>query len=117
MNEYPHKDRNGRALRTPLQVLWDDNGDFGRRIKELATDDIHSLLKGGVLVQFVEVNVGEKLLWVPHSDRFRYWKSRKSNLFCDGNLRLEDYPDSFFWDASEWFGRQGEIIVVLEKNH
>ncbi|KAA0699945.1 hypothetical protein DTW90_11590 [Neorhizobium sp. P12A] len=111
-----HRDLYGWALTMPLEVLWDDKGDFGRKVRDLTTEDIRTLLKAGP-VQFVEADVGKRLRWVPESDRFDYWKAIKPNLFEDGKHHLDDYPNGFFLAASEWSGRQGETIVALEKHH
>jgi hypothetical protein len=97
--------------------LWDDKGDFGNCVRdEVDEEDIRSMLREGPL-QFVEVNVGWPLRWIPQSDRFKFWKSLQKNLWVLEKPYIEDYPESFYYCASEWTGRDDARIIVLFKWH
>lgn len=100
-----------------LNKLWDANGEFGQCVKNgLTEEDIRAMLREGP-IRFLEVDVGRPLRWIPLNERFEFWKSVRSNLHVSEKPYLEDYPSCFFYGASEWAGRGGERLIVLQKFH
>ena len=100
----------------PLEELWDDDGAFGRRVAHLSTDQIKAILKGGS-VRFVEANVGEPLCWTAPAECYFRWKQVVAHVADADRFLLEDFPDEWAFVASEWEGRSGERLILLEKHH
>lgn len=100
----------------PLEELWDDDGAFGRHVEHLSTDQIKAILRSGK-VRFVEANVGEPLRWTAPDDCFARWRQVAANVTDVERFALEDFPDEWAFVASEWEGRSGERLILLEKHH
>jgi hypothetical protein len=103
----------------PVQALWTDDGELSAtRARRLDRDAVLELLRRGP-VQFVVANVGDRLRWVPLTDRFEFWKSDVSLHLADGEKsHLDDFPDAAAYVASEWLVSGHEPpIVLLEMHH
>jgi hypothetical protein len=108
------------VARLPLTELWREDGFATSSCKRLlAEDDITALLRAG-RVQFVIVNVGSKLSWIPSGECFDFWKHEvKPHLAEPGSsARLEDFPGDYCYFASEWGSDDTSLpIVVCTKEH
>jgi hypothetical protein len=103
----------------PAQELWAGQRLVSTiRLRNLTIDDITSLLRAGE-VRFVVADVGKELRWVPNNERFDFWKNEvKPHLTTREDRKgLDEFPDSYFYIASEWQSYSGETIVLLEKRH
>jgi hypothetical protein len=102
----------------PLTELWDDNGTFsGERIRNLAQTDLLELLRSGP-VQFLMADPGLKLRWIPTTQRFEFWKAVRPQIAHPGKpVYREQFPNEIAYIASEWRGRTGECLILLEKYH
>lgn len=108
-----------KVLRLPLEVLWDSNGDEMPAVKQrtLTSPDIKEVLRRGG-VHFVVANVGHPLNRVEDAEVFTFWKNEvHRHLYDESRPYLEDYPDGYFYWASEWPLPSGETIIVLEMEH
>lgn len=63
-------------------------------------------------------NCGAKLNWVPTQERFEFWKTVRRQIADPMNpIRLDRFPNETAYTASEWRGRAGERLVLLETHH
>lgn len=104
----------------PLEILWDASGFLQTtRGQYLTREDIQQLLKEGAKT-FVVANPGDPLRWIPKKECFLFWKSEvKPHVSASYKERysLSDYPDGYFYVASEWLLASGEPIILLENMH
>jgi hypothetical protein len=105
-----------KVHRLPLEELWDEDGKFGTKVRDLAFKELNSILQTSS-VHFVEANVGSPLKWIPLEDCHRFWQSVRPNIAKSDEIPLDDYPQGFAYGPSEWLGRSGERIIVLEMYH
>lgn len=108
------------VTRLPLDELWRGDGKSSRsRGPLLSADDITALLKTAP-VEFVVADVGSSLRWIELDECYQFWKSAaKSHVaMADRRWRLEDFPDHYFYVASQW-SMPGNLyqIVLLERHH
>jgi len=102
----------------PLTEIWDDRGTIlGERIRYLDQITVRELLRSGA-VQFVVADPGLELDWIPAEKRFAFWKTARPQVAnTDGPVCLEEFPHEFYYIASEWRGRAGECLILLERHH
>jgi hypothetical protein len=102
----------------PLTELWDETGPLtGERIRILDGNLIRGLMGTGQ-VQFIVANCGAKLNWIPMQERFDFWKAIRPQV-ADAlkPIFLERFPNQTAYIASEWRGRAGECLILLEMHH
>ena len=102
----------------PLAEIWDDSGTLsGERIRELDQSGLRELVRSSP-VQFVVADPGLKLNWIPAEKCFEFWKGVRSQI-ADPTKRiyLRQFPNETAYIASEWRGRPGECLILLEKVH
>lgn len=108
------------VTKLPLAELWDDQGTLtGGRIRSLHRSNLAELLRSGP-VQFVMADCGSNLEWIPMDERFAFWKriqQQIADLDPHQPIRLEQFPNETPYTASQWCGRAGECVVLLEKHH
>ena len=108
------------VTRLPLQELWWPDGFATTNcIRSLGKDEISSLLRAGP-IQFVTVDVGSALQWIPVEDCHEYWKREvKPHLAeMESHAPLSQFPNDYCYFASQWESRDPTtMIVVLEKHH
>lgn len=106
------------VTKLPLDELWDESGTLSEgRIRTLDQNNLAQLLRAKP-VQFVVVDIGRKPNWIPIQDRFDFWKTvRPQILDSPGPIYLEHFPSNTAYAASEWRGRAGECLILLEKHH
>jgi hypothetical protein len=106
------------VTRIPLTELWDASGKLtDERVRDLDTSSITELLRAGP-VQFVVADCGLKLRWIPTPQRFDFWKRARPQIADPGKpIYLKQFPNETAYSASEWRGRTGECLVLLEKHH
>lgn len=105
-----------RVTRIPLEELWDDKGAFGQRLSYLTAHRIKEILRQAP-VRLVEADVGAGLRWTAPEDCYARWKQVAANVADPDGFSLEDFPDDVAFVASEWRGRAGERLIVLELHH
>lgn len=99
-----------------LEKLHHD-GEIGRLVRDdLSDEDIRALLREGP-IGFVEVDAGQPVRRIPPENCFEFWKAARSNLCAAERAYLEDYPNCFFYRASEWMKTDGVRLIVLVKYH
>jgi hypothetical protein len=101
-----------------LSELWDEKGTLlGARIRHLDPNFIRELLQAGP-AQFVTANCGAKLNWIPTQERFEFWKTVRPQIADPMKpIQLNRFPNETVYTASEWRGRIGECLILLEKHH
>ena len=102
----------------PRTEIWDDRGTIaGERIRHLDQSTVRALVRSGA-VQFVVADPGLKLDWISTEKRFEFWKAVKPQIANrDRPVRREEFPNEFFYIASEWRGRAGACLILLERHH
>jgi hypothetical protein len=102
----------------PLTELWDETGTLpGERIRHVDGNLIRGLMGTGQ-VQFIVADCGAKLNWIPMQERFEFWKAIRPQVADAGRpICLERFPNQIAYIASEWRGRSGEWLILLEMNH
>jgi len=102
----------------PLTDLWNENGVISEeRLTYLIDEEIRNLLKKGK-VQFVVANVGCPLEWIPIDNCFDFYKTKLKNRIADKEVNyLDNFPDNYFFYASEWKSNNLLPIVSLEMYH
>ena len=107
------------VTKIPLTELWDD-GDgtsTGERVRNLDQNDVVELLRSGP-VQFLVADPGLKLRWIPTPQRFEFWKTVRPQIAHPGKpIYREQFPNETAYIASEWRGRTGECLILLEQYH
>lgn len=105
----------------PLRELWDECGVIVRAVKvrPLSSSGIAALLRVG-RVRFVVADIGSRLQWIAPEQCYHFWKTEAKSHIAEPDLpsHLEDFPDEYFYTASEWKASNGiEPIVLLAKSH
>jgi len=102
----------------PLTELWNERGTITKeRLRWLAKSELAELLKAGPL-QFVIADCGIKLMWIPAQQRFEFWKTVELQIADSAKpICRAQFPKEIAYVASEWRGRAGECLVLLEKHH
>ncbi|MBA3425074.1 MAG: hypothetical protein ACR2HO_02435 [Rubrobacteraceae bacterium] len=88
----------------------------GRDLDESAIADLLRQSR----VDFVVADPGLPLRWIPAEECFVFWKSEVKTRVADPAVkrhRLENYPDEYFYFASEWQPFEDRPVVLLEANH
>lgn len=110
----------GIVTRMPLIELWRADGfTTTARLRDLKAEDIADLLRAG-RVQFVVVNLGHKLNWIPLGECFDFWNSKVRPHLAESGawFRPEAFPGEYCYSASEWADIEGRPpIVALEMSH
>ena len=106
------------VTKMPLNEIWDDSGTLtGERIRYLDHNSLRELVRSGP-VQFVVADPGSKLHWIPTEKRFEFWKMARPQIADTTKpILLGQFPNKTAYIASEWRGRAGECLVLLEKHH
>ena len=106
------------VTRLPLAELWDEGGTLqGERIRHLDQKLIRELVRTGP-VQFIVAKCGAKLNWIPTQERFEFWKTVRPQIADPMKpIQLNQFPNETAYTASEWRGRIGECLILLEKHH
>ena len=106
------------VTKIPLTELWDGKGKIdSERICYLDQRKLAELLRASE-VHFVVADCGLKLEWIPPQERFRFWKRVRRQIADPGKpIYRETFPQEIAYIASEWRGRAGECLVLLEKHH
>jgi hypothetical protein len=106
------------VTKIPLTELWDEKGALpGERIRQLDENLIRGLMGTGQ-VQFIVANCGEKLNWIPMSERFEFWKTVRPQVAAPSQpVHLKQFPNETAYVASEWRGNTGECLILLEAHH
>ena len=106
------------VMRMPLTELWDDSGTLiGNRIRSLDQPGLRELLGTGP-VQFVVAHCGLKLKWIPMEQQFDFWKTVRLQIADpEKPIYLNQFPNEMAYIASEWRGRAGECLILLESHH
>lgn len=101
-----------------MTELWDDDGTLnGERIRNLTRNDLAELLRSGP-VQFLLADPGLNLRWIPTAQTFEFWKTLRAQIALPGKpIYREQFPNETAYIASEWRGRTGECLILLEKYH
>jgi hypothetical protein len=106
------------VIQTPLTELWTSKEALGhKRIRNLGKEDIRAMIKAKP-IEFVFADVGRQLIWTDKSKCFDVWKNEiEKHLIEREKIKLDDYPDSYGYVASEWANDGSSPIVLLEKLH
>jgi hypothetical protein len=69
-------------------------------------------------VQFVVADCGQKLRWILTHEGFEFWKTVRLQIADPLKpIYLEQFPNETAYTASEWRGRTGECLILLEEHH
>jgi hypothetical protein len=105
---------------TPVRELWRSDGSVLECSKKiLDVEDIRDLLRLSA-VEFVVADPGSALKWIPVVECRAFWKKEVRARVANpkGKVRLEDFPDEYFYLASQWRDPKfSSPIVLLEKHH
>ena len=103
----------------PLRELFDETGPVeASRGIDLSADDVRVRL-GESRFQFVIADVGSKPRWIAKPEAFAIWRDEILPHLAPtaAVVRLDEYPGSYFYRASEWIMSDGTAVVVLERLH
>ncbi len=106
------------VTKIPLTELWDESGTLaGHRIRDLNENTLRDLMRSGS-VQFVVADCGLKLDWISREKHFDFWKTVRPQIADpEKPVFLASFPNKTAYIASEWRGRAGECLVLLERLH
>lgn len=106
------------VTKIPLTEIWADRGTISNeRLRRLDQSNLAELLRAGPL-QFLVADCGLKLMWIPTQQRFEFWETVKPQIADPAKpIYREQFPDETAYIASEWRGRAGECLILLEKHH
>ena len=103
----------------PLESLWTDEEQIeASRERYLTAADLTEMLKMHP-VEFIVADVGAPLKRISVDKCYEFWESevRRHLLNPHGKVDRSKLPDDYGYLASEWSGRIGVPIVLLEKIH
>ncbi|HKW64513.1 MAG TPA: hypothetical protein VJN89_18315 [Candidatus Acidoferrum sp.] len=61
---------------------------------------------------------GLKLKCIPTEQRFEFWKKAGQQIaHPEKPIYLKEFPNETAYIASQWLGRAGECLILLEKHH
>ena len=102
----------------PLTEIWDDSGTLNcERLRYLDWSALRDLVRS-CCVQFIVADAGLKLDWIQTEKRFELWKSIRPQIADPAKpILLGNFPNETAYIASEWRGRAGECLVLLERHH
>lgn len=100
----------------PLEILWDEQGEFGTRLRDVLLAEADEFVRREKLT-IVMASPGALLRWVTPPDSFAYWRQAKANVCDDEVIHLDKYPGGFAYSPSLWAGREGARIILLEEYH
>jgi hypothetical protein len=106
------------VTKMPLTELWNESGTLtDERVGNRNASDLVEFLGAGPL-QFVVADSGLKLAWIPTEQRFEFWETVKPQIADpEKPIYREQFPNQTAYVASEWRGRLGERLILLEKHH
>jgi len=106
------------VTKIPLTELWDESGTIGGgRIRDLNENTLLEMIRSGS-VRFVVADCGLKLDWISREKHFDFWKTIRPQVADPAErIFLRNFPNETAYVASEWRGRAGECLVLLEKYH
>ena len=106
------------VTKLPLAELWDESGTLtGDRLRTLDQSNLAELLRTAP-VQFVVADCGLQLRWIPTEQRFEFWKAIRLQIADPSRpMYLKQFPNETAYIASEWRGRSGESLILLEAHH
>jgi hypothetical protein len=106
------------VTKLPLAELWDESGPLtGDRLRTLDQSSLAELLRTGP-VQFVVADCGLQLRWIPTEQRFEFWKAVQPQIADPSKpMYLKQFSKETAYIASEWCGRSGEPLILLETHH
>ena len=106
------------VTKLPLAELWDESGTLtGDRLRNLDQSNLAELLRTAP-VQFVVADCGLQLRWIPTEQRFEFWKAIRLQIADPSRpMYLKQFPNETAYMASEWRGRSGEPLILLETHH
>jgi hypothetical protein len=59
-----------------------------------------------------------KLRWIPTQQQFEFWKTIRPQIAePEEPIFLKQFPKETAYIASEWRGRAGECLILLETHH
>jgi hypothetical protein len=102
----------------PLSEIWDESGTIpGERVRYVNEKLIRELVFTSE-VTFIVADPGKKLRWIPTGERFNFWKTVRQQIADPTKaIYLERFPNRMAFVASEWRGRSGECLILLETHH
>ena len=106
------------VTKLPLPELWDASGPLtGDRLRTLDQSSLAELLRTGP-VQFVVADCGLQLSWIPTEQRFELWKAVQLQIADPSKpIYLKQFSNETAYVATEWRGRSGEPLILLETHH
>jgi hypothetical protein len=112
------KPRQRIVTKLPLAELWDESGPLaGDRLRTLDQSNLAELLRTAP-VRFVVADCGLELRWIPTEQRVEFWKAVQLQIADPSRpMYLKQFPNETAYIASEWRGRSGEQLILLEKHH
>lgn len=89
-----------------------------RRDVYLDKQSVEDILKNGY-IQSIVADVGHPLFLVDTEKCRKFYKEEVAKHLANPSkiYRLEDFPDEYFYTASQWVGNHVRPIILLEKSH
>ncbi len=115
MNDF----RNKIVSQIPLTEIWTETGEiFTMRKGYLDAVEIKAILREHKL-EMVVADIGQKLKWINPEVQFTFWKSELKPHLCSdaGKIDIQNFPGEYAYLASEWVGRTGLLLILIEKYH
>jgi hypothetical protein len=103
----------------PVEEIWKGQKLVSTvKLRDVGSTDIADLLRSGS-VRFVVADVGKPFEWIPKNEKFSFWKTEVKTHLAEPESEpfLEDFPDEYFYSASEWKSFDGDSIILLSKAH
>lgn len=103
----------------PVEEIWEGQKLVSNlKFRDLGNTDIAALLRSGT-ARFVIADIGKPFKWIPKNEEFSFWKTEVKTHLAEPESEsvLEDFPNQYFYYASEWKSFNGESIILLSKAH
>lgn len=104
----------------PVDEIWAGRKLVSNnKLRDVGVEDLADLLRSGSSPRFVIGDVGKPFEWIPKSESYNFWKTEAKIHLAEpaSEIPLEDFPDNYFYFASEWKSFEGETLILLSKMH
>jgi hypothetical protein len=119
-NGYPVEYYTVGPYRPDERLMVAETGEQAQFHRHLGISDIKNLLRTAAPRFAIWWGGNTKIRWISGRDKYRVWKMELISHVIDpakGTFRLEEFPEEYCYEASEWRTPSDAIIILFEAHH